>query len=218
MLYITLYFPQVNETNHCILITQSELIPIPSKFVDAPYSADKASILHSSLSVAGVDYRFGFRAAGKASDLVQLCEKYGLQSAIVDPVMDAQKAGLPIEIKGKEKGQVSTTGIRKALAEGDVKHAEELLGRPHRLFISTDGFTRSESLIHLPVANALNQPPKSGSYKCRIAHEDSEVSTDSEPLLGKLHIKETDFALELPDLKLVDTLTQQSHIAIDIVR
>lgn len=164
-----------------------------------------------------MDYRFGFRAAGKASDLVQLCEKYGLQSAIVDPVMDAQKAGLPIEIKGKEKGQVSTTGIRKALAEGDMKHAEELLGRPHRLFISTDGFTRSDSVIHLPVANALNQPPKSGSYKCRIAHEDSEVSTDSEPSLGKLHIQETDFAVELPDLKLVDTLTQQSHIALDIV-
>lgn len=33
-----------------VLIPQSELIPIPSKFIDAPYSADKASILRSSLS------------------------------------------------------------------------------------------------------------------------------------------------------------------------
>lgn len=50
MVYITWYFPQVNETNHSILVFQSELIPIPRKFVDAPYSADEASILRSSLS------------------------------------------------------------------------------------------------------------------------------------------------------------------------
>lgn len=162
---------------------------------------------------AGVDYRFGFRAAGKASDLVQLCEKYGLQSIIVEPVMDSKDAP-SVDGCAKDKGQVSTTRIRKALAEGDMKRAVELLGRNHRLYIEVKDSAQTENGISLPIANVLNQPPTVGSYECSLY---LEGSNDTNRSVVPVRISETEIFLELQDMSLANKISQQSRIALDFL-
>jgi FAD synthase len=162
---------------------------------------------------AGADYRFGFRAAGKASDLVELCKKYGLQSTIVEPVMDSKDAPA-VDGCSKDKGQVSTTRIRKALAEGDMKRVAELLGRNHRLYIEVKDFVRNENVISFPIANVLNQPPTVGSYECSLY---LEGTNDNDLSLLQVRIQETDISLELQDSSLVNKITQQSRIALDFL-
>ena len=158
---------------------------------------------------AGADYRFGFRAAGKASDLVELCIKYGLQSAIVEPVMDSEDAPA-VDGCSKDKGQVSTTRIRKALAEGDLKRVAELLGRIHRLYIEVkDSSVSNSSVITFPIANVLNQPPAPGSYQCSLLHLDD--------LVVQVRIQENEISLELQGPNLVNKITQQSRIALDFL-
>lgn len=160
---------------------------------------------------AGADYRFGFRAAGKASDLVELCDKYGLQSVIVDPVMDS-KDSPPVDGSAKDKGQVSTTRIRKALAEGDMKRVAELLGRKHRLYIEVKDSVQTENAISLPISNALNQPPAVGSYECSLY---LEGPNDTDLSVVQVRINETEISLESQDSSLVNKISQQSRIALD---
>lgn len=162
---------------------------------------------------AGVDYRFGFRAAGKASDLVQLCEKYGLQSIIVEPVMDSKDAP-SVDGCAKDKGQVSTTRIRKALAEGDTKRASELLGRNHRLYIEVKDSVQTENSISFPIANVLNQPPTVGLYECSLYLEGSNHTDRS---VVPVRISETEIFLELQDMSLANKISQQSRIALDFL-
>lgn len=169
---------------------------------------------------AGANYRFGYKAAGDASDLVRLCQEYGLQSAIVNPVMDALKIGAPflVDDSSREKGQVSTTRVRRALANGDLERVAELLGRPHRLIIQPDDYVRHDNLVTVPPPNALNQPPRSGSYDCVFILEDAVAATFvSNSLRGQVRIEESSITLVLQETSLVDTITQQSHIVLDFL-
>ena len=65
----------------------------------------------------GEDFRFGRGARGDVELLARLCGEYGAQLMVVPPVLD-----------GGEK--VSSTRIRRAVAEGDILTANRLLGRP----------------------------------------------------------------------------------------
>jgi FAD synthase len=169
---------------------------------------------------AGANYRFGYKAAGDASDLVRLCQEHGLQSAIVNPVMDSLNTGAPVLVddSSREKGQVSTTRVRRALANGDMKRVAELLGRRHRLIIRPDNYVRHDNLVTVSPANALNQFPRSGSYDCIFILEDAGAATfDSSSLVGQARIEESAITLVLQDPNLVDTITQQSHIVLDFL-
>lgn len=65
----------------------------------------------------GEDFRFGQGALGDVKLLEQLCAERNTELLVVQPVMD-----------GGEK--VSSTRIRQAVAEGDMRLAWRLLGRP----------------------------------------------------------------------------------------
>lgn len=65
----------------------------------------------------GWNFTFGKGAAGKADDLVRLCEKYGAECSVIPAV---EYLGEP----------VSSTRIRRALADGRVAEAGAMLGRP----------------------------------------------------------------------------------------
>ena len=167
---------------------------------------------------AGANYRFGYKAAGDASDLVRLCQEYGLQSAIVDPVMDALNLSFPVsnDDSSREKGQVSTTRIRQALAKGDMDRVAALLGRRHRILIGLDNFERTGNLIRIPLANVLNLDPTTGTYECSLVHdEDWGDNTASDLSIGQLRIEESDISLELQDRGLGDRVTEQSRIALE---
>ncbi|GAB2275307.1 FAD synthetase 2, chloroplastic [Dionaea muscipula] len=134
--------------------------------------------------VAGENYRFGYKAAGDASELVKLCTEYGIGAYIIDSVMDKNQESANSwegNGKGKERGQVSSTRIRYALAMGDVNYVCELLGRRHRLVLSVetkDGMVRTTKqriFISVPRSCLLNLPPKDGIYNnCYLILGDEE--------------------------------------------
>ncbi|GFP83783.1 fad synthetase 1 chloroplastic [Phtheirospermum japonicum] len=74
--------------------------------------------------VAGENYRFGYRASGDSSDLVRWCKEYGMKASIVNSIMDKknrQESKDDIDSKNSnEQGQVSSTRVRRALANGDI--------------------------------------------------------------------------------------------------
>lgn len=71
--------------------------------------------------VCGFDWSFGHRAAGNFQFLEQQCREHGITATAVAPVL----------FNGE---RVSSTQIRKAISDGDIPLAEQLLGRPFSLF------------------------------------------------------------------------------------
>ncbi|PON68197.1 Riboflavin kinase, bacterial [Parasponia andersonii] len=119
--------------------------------------------------VAGENYRFGYKAAGDAAELVKLCEEYGIRAYIINSVMDKNKCSININSSNpKDRGQVSSTRVRGALAVGDMKYLSELLGRRHRLILKANNqevFTCIKHKISAPKSCLLNLAPKEGLYE-----------------------------------------------------
>ncbi|EXB96386.1 Riboflavin biosynthesis protein ribF [Morus notabilis] len=123
--------------------------------------------------VAGENYRFGYKAAGDATELVRLCKEYGIGAYIINSVMDRNKLSMDIySSNSKDRGQVSSTRVRRALAVGDMKYVSELLGRCHRLILKAKNeevFTWDNHKLSAPKSCLLNLAPKEGLYeKCYI--------------------------------------------------
>jgi riboflavin kinase/FMN adenylyltransferase len=117
--------------------------------------------------VAGEDFRFGVRRSG---DLA-LLQRLGFE------VIDVP------ELTG-----VSSTAIRSALAEGDVGHAAEMLGRPFELDgVVVAGDQRGGTLGY-PTANLRLEPdlavPKYGIYAGFGLNHRAAVSIGTNPHYG----------------------------------
>lgn len=76
--------------------------------------------LNVRLCTCGFNFRFGKNGAGDVTTLQNLGEQYGIRVIAVDP----------IEVDGDA---VSTSRIRRCLAEGDMAGANRLLGFPYTL-------------------------------------------------------------------------------------
>lgn len=107
--------------------------------------------------VCGEDFRFGYKGAGNAALLREYCEKRGFPVAIVpEQILDGVR--------------VSSTYIRRQIAEGDMATAVKFLGHPHILSgIVVHGRALGRKL-GIPTAN-LRLPegltmPKFGVYAC----------------------------------------------------
>lgn len=129
--------------------------------------------------VAGANYRFGYRAAGDANDLVSLCKEYGLSAYIVSPVMDktslSTQYGASISNSSSDLGQVSSTRVREALTMRDMGYVAELLGRKHRLVLMpmNEEYHFEENTITVPKSCMLNQPPGNGEFSnCTLLLDD----------------------------------------------
>ncbi|CAI0443728.1 unnamed protein product [Linum tenue] len=126
--------------------------------------------------VAGENYRFGYKAAGDTSELLRLCNEHGIQAYIINSVMDKhpQDPSKLHKTDSKDKGQVSSTRVRHALAAGDMDYVAELLGRRHRLIVSLEeqNWCASDSSrwkVSAQKSRLLNLPPKDGAYvKCYL--------------------------------------------------
>jgi len=131
--------------------------------------------------LVGENYRFGYKAAGDALELVKLCEEYGMEAYIIKSVMDKNRCSADMNsvTNSKEKGQVSSTRVREALSVGDVRYVSELLGRPHRLILmATDQerFSCEQHKISAPRSCTLNLAPKEGLYeKCSLLLDQENV-------------------------------------------
>jgi riboflavin kinase/FMN adenylyltransferase len=70
--------------------------------------------------VVGDDFHFGKGRSGNANDLARFGEQMGFGVTISQMVQGSQ-------------GRVSSTAIRQALADGNPRHAAEMLGHWHRI-------------------------------------------------------------------------------------
>ncbi|KAK8561440.1 hypothetical protein V6N12_048511 [Hibiscus sabdariffa] len=155
--------------------------------------------------VAGENYRFGYKAAGDASELVRLCDEFDMGAYIINSVMDRhQDARNMNRYDLKERGQVSSTRVRRALAEGDMKYVSELLGRPHRLLLKIKDWenftsTSSKQRVSAPKSSLLNLPPKDGFYEnCAL------LFGEREPVTCRVSIDSTHIHLEMDRVDFID--------------
>lgn len=72
--------------------------------------------LHAKAVLVGSDFRYGARGAGDVHLLAELGRTFGFRVEVID------------DVRPESGRRVSSTWIRELLAEGDVKHATELLG------------------------------------------------------------------------------------------
>jgi riboflavin kinase/FMN adenylyltransferase len=118
-------------------------------------------ILVGELRVAtilvGENFRFGHRQTGNVKLLRELGERLGFEVVIVPPVVSRGEI-------------VSSTIIRREIAEGDVSHAGRLLGRPFVLTGEVVSGTGTGSKFTFPTLNLVPEQellPARGVYITR---------------------------------------------------
>jgi riboflavin kinase/FMN adenylyltransferase len=79
------------------------------------------SRLAARVLVEGVNFGFGRQRQGNVETLRQLCDRSGLEMIVVPPFTSADGT------------VVSSSRVRGALVQGDVRKAADFLGRPYRL-------------------------------------------------------------------------------------
>jgi riboflavin kinase/FMN adenylyltransferase len=115
--------------------------------------------LHARTVVEGPNFRFGHKAAGTVETLTELGRTYDYDVSVVDLFARGEAGG----------GQpFSSTLTRNLVAEGDVRGAAEVLGRPHRVEgVVVRGARRGHDL-GFPTANVETLPhtaiPADGVY------------------------------------------------------
>jgi riboflavin kinase/FMN adenylyltransferase len=111
----------------------------------------------SSVSV-GDDFHFGYRREGTTELLAEIGAERGFDVHPLDQVLQPGEGGAP----------VSSTAIRRAVAEGDVEEAAEMLGRLHQVRGEVRAGDQRGRTIGFPTANVDVSPeraiPADGVY------------------------------------------------------
>ncbi len=131
--------------------------------------------------VCGTDWSFGYQAAGTFQTLEKLCAEHDITATAVPHVLcDGEK--------------ISSTHIRKAIAEGNIPLAEKWLGRPFTLFGKVVEGRKVGRELGFPTANIdpdnelLPAPGVYAAYT-RVKRRKSKVkSPDSESKHSTSHI------------------------------
>jgi riboflavin kinase / FMN adenylyltransferase len=162
--------------------------------------------LRAARVVVGEDFRFGHKARGDVTLLRELGDKY-----------DFEAEGVPLVADGEP---ISSTLIRRRLAEGAVEGAARLLGRPHRVEgVVVRGARRGRDL-GFPTANLETLPhtaiPGDGVYagflQAPEARWPAAISIGTNPTFGgETRVVEA-YALDRDDLDLYG-----EHVGIDFV-
>jgi riboflavin kinase/FMN adenylyltransferase len=142
----------------------------PGEFVEHILVRD----LHVKAVLVGENFRFGHKQAGDVKLLTELGAKRGFDVVIVPPVI--------------YRGEVvSSTIIRREVAEGDVSHAGRLLGRPFALtgeVVSGTGTGRRFTFPTLNLAAEQELLPARGVYVTRACLEGETRSHRSVTNIG----------------------------------
>jgi riboflavin kinase/FMN adenylyltransferase len=142
----------------------------PQEFVDEVLVRD----LHVSAVFVGENFRFGHKQAGDAQLLLQLGRERGFEVVIIPHVV--------------YKGEVvSSTIIRREIAEGDVARAARLLGRPFVLNGGIISGTGTGARFTFPTLNLSAEQellPARGVYVTRTRFEQESRSRRSVTNIG----------------------------------
>ncbi|MDM8085758.1 bifunctional riboflavin kinase/FAD synthetase [Cellulomonas cellasea] len=124
--------------------------------------------------VVGRDVRFGWGNEGDLSTMVELGERFGFDVEVIEDVAPGHDGATPADEPGEGRladplrRRWSSTWVRELLAEGDVRQAARVLGRPHRIRgVVVHGDARGREL-GFPTANlapeATGMVPADGVY------------------------------------------------------
>jgi len=142
----------------------------PTDFVEQILVRD----LHVKTILVGEDFHFGHKQAGNVNLLKELGTKKGFDVLIIAPV----------QYRGEI---VSSTIIRREVAEGDVSHAGRLLGRPFALtgeVVSGTGTGRKFTFPTLNLAAEQELLPARGVYITRTFFDGETCSRRSVTNIG----------------------------------
>ncbi|NEO25490.1 MAG: bifunctional riboflavin kinase/FAD synthetase [Kamptonema sp. SIO4C4] len=115
----------------------------------------------------GQDFRFGYKRSGTAQDLQAIAGQFNREVRIT-----------PLYTQGEKR--ISSSRIRHALQQGDIRQANYLLGRPYSLVGEVVTGQKLGRTIGFPTAN-LNVPPEKflpryGVYSVRV-----QIAEDGSP-------------------------------------
>jgi len=142
----------------------------PAEFVEQILIGD----LHVKAVLVGENFRFGHKQAGDVKLLSELGANLGFEVVIIPPVV----------FRGEV---VSSTIIRREVAEGDVSHAARLLGRPFALtgeVVSGTGTGRRFTFPTLNLAPEQELLPARGVYITRTCLDGENRSHRSVTNIG----------------------------------
>lgn len=142
----------------------------PEEFVEQILVRD----LHVKTVLVGENFHFGHKQAGNVKLLKELGAKNGFEVVII----------LPVEYHGEV---VSSTIIRREIAEGDVFHAGRLLGRPFALTGEVAPGTGTGRKFTFPTLNLAAEQellPARGVYITRAVLEGENGSHRSVTNIG----------------------------------
>jgi riboflavin kinase / FMN adenylyltransferase len=164
--------------------------------------------LEARALIEGPNFHFGHRRAGTIDTLRSLCSGHNVRLQILEPVAD-------------ETGwMVSSTDIRKAIADGRMDVAAELLGRPYSVSGLVGSGAQRGRQLGFPTANIENitiMLPPDGVYAGKVELEDGAriAATHIGPnvtfgeLVKKVEVHLLDFAGDLYGQTLEVTLTER---------
>ena len=141
--------------------------------------------------VVGHDFCFGYKGQGTAERLKEYCENRGIGCDIIKPVM----------LDGRI---VSSTYIRRLIANGDMEEAARYLGHPHTLSDTVHSGYHLGTQMGTPTIN-MHFPegviiPRHGVYAAKVYLED-----------GSSHIAVTNVGVR-PTVSDDNTVNVESHL------
>lgn len=138
-----------------------------------------------------------------------------MKSCIINNVMDQHQNSKEGFRSSQERGQVSSTRVRHALANGDMRYVSELLGRHHRLMLIVRNeeniFSNRKKLLVENRSCLLNLPPKEGLYEnCSL------IVGDDNMLPCRVTIDSTYIHLELDEVVAPNINTSAENLLLGI--
>ncbi len=113
--------------------------------------------------LVGENFNFGKRAAGNAAMLEELGDRFSFETDIIEPVVWRKRV-------------ISSSQIRRAIAEGDVSTARRMLGRPYALsgvVVAGEGRGSKQTVPTLNLDTKAEVLPKNGVYVTRTRERGS---------------------------------------------
>ncbi len=165
----SLLTPQIEKVQYleAMGVQQLILLPFDQKLAALSPQAFVEEILIQKLQACcisvGEDFRFGNQRAGTAEDLKAIAQPYRVTVNIV-----------PLnKIDGL---RISSSAIRHALNQGDIRQANQFLGRPYRIMGEVIQGQQLGRTLGFPTANLKLSPnkflPRYGVYAVRVTWDD----------------------------------------------
>lgn len=117
----------------------------------------------------------GYKASGDTQTLKALGEEFGIKVKIVDLIsLDAADGCEKVsssQVSSRVKiylSMIPRLQVRDALADGNIKAVNALLGRNYTLLLNTSDTKQPPKQLSFPRSCFLNQPPKNGTYTVQL--------------------------------------------------